>query len=283
MKMAISAITWMALAVLCVSSLAQEDLVSHWLSEGNKSLEQALNITKNQTDRAPVLHKALNSYDRALEVDPLSASGWCKKGEALIELDYFEEALFCFNKSLEINPRSADVWHLKGKLLSEMGRYDEAIHAYNESLAFNPQLVDAWYLRGGTLAELKRFEEAIRSYDKAIEIDPQLPNAWLEKSGALNALGRRDESNKTLAKATERYDEALKLNPSDTSALMGKGYILMVPGSYEASIQYFDRVSELSPMYCRPWYYRGLSLKALGRESEAEAAFAKARELGCQP
>ncbi|MHB8120453.1 MAG: hypothetical protein ACYDHX_17340 [Methanothrix sp.] len=51
-------------------------------------------------------------------------------------------------------------------------------------------------------------------------------------------------------------------------------------GNYETSIQYFDRASEVAPRNYRPWYYKGLSLKALDRESEAEVAFAKAKELG---
>jgi len=41
----ISAITWIALAMLCVSSLAQEDSTSHWLSKGDELLEHALNLT----------------------------------------------------------------------------------------------------------------------------------------------------------------------------------------------------------------------------------------------
>ncbi|MHB8118138.1 MAG: hypothetical protein ACYDHX_05350 [Methanothrix sp.] len=51
MTKVISAITWIALVVLCVSSLAQEDSTSHWLSKGDELLEQALNITQNRTDK----------------------------------------------------------------------------------------------------------------------------------------------------------------------------------------------------------------------------------------
>ena len=97
----ISAITWISLAVLCVSSQAQEDSTNHWLSNGDELLEHALNITQNGTDKEFVLQDALKSYDKALQRDPRSALAWHKKGEVLVELARFEEGLPCFNKSLE--------------------------------------------------------------------------------------------------------------------------------------------------------------------------------------
>jgi tetratricopeptide (TPR) repeat protein len=274
------ALVLIALAALCAAAMAQEDIASYWLNKGNESLEQAQDIIQNRTEKEIVLNKALNSYESALEDDPQSALGWYKKGEVLIALTCFEEALPCINKSLEINPLNADAWYQKGIILTIMGRYEEAIHAYNESVVINSSMVDSWYMMGGTFAELGRFQEAVKSYDRAIEIKPQLSKAWLEMSAALKELGRIDESNETLAKAIMMYDEELKLNLNDTSALFGKGAALYNLGKYEASIQYFDMASNVSPRNYRPWYYKGLSLKALDRESEAEVAFAKARELG---
>lgn len=135
-------------------------------------------------------------------------------------------------------------------------------------------------MMAGTFAELGRFEDAVRSYNMAIEIDPRLSNAWLEKSSALKKLGLRDESNDALAKAIDLYDDALKKNPNDTSALFGTGAALYSKGNYNESIQYFNHINTITPRNYRPWYYKGLALKALGREPEADVAFAKARELG---
>jgi Flp pilus assembly protein TadD len=36
----------------------------------------------------------------------------------------------------------------------------------------------------------------------------------------------------------------------------------------------------LEPMGAQTWYRKGIALQALGRISEADAAFAKAKELG---
>ena len=40
------------------------------------------------------------------------------------------------------------------------------------------------------------------------------------------------------------------------------------------------RPSSLDPNISEAWYNKGIALKALGRTTEAEAAFAKAKELG---
>jgi tetratricopeptide (TPR) repeat protein len=98
-------------------------------------------------------------------------------------------------------------------------------------------------MMAGTFAELGRFEEALRSYNMTIKLDPMLSKAWLEKSSALKALGQREEASDTLVKAIVLYDDTLKSNPDDTSALIGKGAALDSKGNYNESIQYFDHAS----------------------------------------
>ena len=162
-----------ALTVLCVSSLAQEDTAGYWLNIGNESREMAINETQNQTAREIFLQEAHEAYDKAIEIDPQSASAWFKKGELQIDfLGNYEEALNAFNKSIQINPQFADAWYQKGKTLTGYGDFEEALESYNESLKSNPNSSETWFWRAGVLAELGRYQEAVSSYDKAIEIDP---------------------------------------------------------------------------------------------------------------
>jgi len=41
-----------------------------------------------------------------------------------------------------------------------------------------------------------------------------------------------------------------------------------------------DRATELDPKFAAAWKVKGDALRALGRNTEADAAYAKARELG---
>jgi len=60
-------------------------------------------------------------------------------------------------------------------------------------------------------------------------------------------------------------------------------------GSHEEALRAYDEAIETarsSPFFidegtsAKAWHNKALSLKALGRDSEADAAFARARELG---
>lgn len=51
-------------------------------------------------------------------------------------------------------------------------------------------------------------------------------------------------------------------------------------GRLNESIEHFDKVIELKPLYYRSYYYKGKALQDLGREAEVEELFARSKELG---
>lgn len=53
-------------------------------------------------------------------------------------------------------------------------------------------------------------------------------------------------------------------------------------GKYKAAIQCYDIAIALRPDFSEAYYNKGLALRALGRTTEANAAFAKAKELYIQ-
>jgi tetratricopeptide (TPR) repeat protein len=59
-----------------------------------------------------------------------------------------------------------------------------------------------------------------------------------------------------------------------------KGVALYYSGKNDEAIECYDEAIRLDPKYAMAWHYKGLALNALGRTIEAEAAFAKAKELG---
>jgi len=75
-----------ALAVLCVTTSAQEETAGYWLNRGDESREMAINETQNQTVREIYLQESLEAYKKATEINPQSASAWFKIGELQIDL-----------------------------------------------------------------------------------------------------------------------------------------------------------------------------------------------------
>jgi tetratricopeptide (TPR) repeat protein len=58
------------------------------------------------------------------------------------------------------------------------------------------------------------------------------------------------------------------------------GLDFMNQGKYEDAIEAFDSAINSDPQYVEAWYNKGLALQSLGRHDEANAAFARAKELG---
>jgi cytochrome c-type biogenesis protein CcmH/NrfG len=98
------------------------------------------------------------------------------------------------------------------------------------------------------------------------------PELWLEKGNYLYEQGRYDE-------AVVFYDQSLLLNPQLGAAWFNKGNALYMQGNYDEALQAFDRAIVINPQNANSWICRGLTLKKLDRTLEANAAFARAKEL----
>jgi tetratricopeptide (TPR) repeat protein len=126
-------------------------------------------------------------------------------------------------------------------------------------------LAEAWNSRGDYLMKQDKFDEAIEAYDEAIWIDPNYANAWNNKGNILYLQSKFDE-------AIKAYDESIRLDSNFFAPWCGKGQLLYDQGK-------FDEAIRLYPNFVVAWNNKGWALKALGRTSEAEAAFAVARTL----
>jgi tetratricopeptide (TPR) repeat protein len=169
-----------------------------------------------------------------------------------------------------------------------MGRNEEAVKAYDKALEIDPSK-DSWVQesKGLALAALGKEREAAKSYNKALEpydkaieaanSTQNLSEAWAQKGFVLQEQGKYEEAIKSL-------DNATKIDPQNAMAWKMKGAVLRFKevGRYEEAIQAFDKALQIDPKDAQAWNLKGQALKALGQNSEADAAFAKAKELGYQ-
>ena len=76
------------------------------------------------------------------------------------------------NKAIRYKPNHYESWYTKGNALLNLQQYPEAIASYDKALEIKPDFHEAWYNRGIALGNLGRYEEAIASWDRALEIKP---------------------------------------------------------------------------------------------------------------
>jgi len=147
--------------------------------------------------------KAVELYEKAIELKPDDADAWTNKGVTLRKLNRHEEALKAHEKAIELKPDLADAWYNKGVTLDDLNRYEEALKAYDKAIELKPDDADAWTNKGVTLGKLNRYEETLKAHEKAIELKPDYASAWFNRACTYSLKGEKEKALPDLKKAIE--------------------------------------------------------------------------------
>jgi tetratricopeptide (TPR) repeat protein len=104
-------------------------------SIGYLNIGKILLSAKTPTTYETVL-KALDAYEKAIEITPDSALAWQGKGIALLLLERYEEALTALTRAIELDPVNELVWHYKGMVYEQFARQS---HKQAEKLGYHPE------------------------------------------------------------------------------------------------------------------------------------------------
>lgn len=273
--------------------------------EGKKISSNLWTFNGDQLIYTGKYEKAIQNFDKAIEVDSHNSGPYFSKGLALTELGRHEEALQAYDKAIEIDPGDKRAWNGKGLALTNLGRYEEALQAYDKLTALDSKILFLWSSRGlatyelspqlyqsghnqsDVPTEIENYEEALQAYNKAIEHDPNNMIALNSKGVILNELGRHEEALQAINKAIEIDHGRPKgifsnkrLNSEIPKAWYNKGCALTNLGRYEEAIEALDKAIDLDPQYANAWYSKGTVLDELSRHDEAQVCYDKAKELG---
>jgi tetratricopeptide (TPR) repeat protein len=160
----------MALAVLCVSVVAQENTAEDSFKKGQK-------LRMNGS-----LEEALGALNKATLMDPENADAWQYKALTLRDLQRFNESIEAFDKAIELNPQGTEARVEKAGVLMVIGRSSEAAEVLDVVTGQAPESPEerldqsiAWRSRGNILVEKGSYEEALKAYDRAIELGSGQP------------------------------------------------------------------------------------------------------------
>jgi tetratricopeptide (TPR) repeat protein len=289
------AIALLALAMLCASSLAQENTAEDWYKKGR-------DLAKNGS-----YEEAVFAYNRAIELEPNNATFYTAIVPNLNMLALTtnnqskrNESLEAIDKALEIDPKNPIAWEQKGSMLSQMQRYNESLEAYDNAIEnIDSYSQDAhsqteflsytWTSKSISLWQLMRYNESLEAVDKAVQIDPAGNyDAWVFKGELLASLGRYNESLQAFegAAATETASSQPKISPLPWAA---EGHVLMQMGRYEEADRIYQKIIDLNftgegadRSLAEAWRGRGDALARLGKYNESLQAFDTAIELNAE-
>lgn len=217
--------------------------------------------------------EALETFNKALEINPKDEFALSRKGYILGNLGRYEEALEAFNKVLDINPKNAFALSRKGVALGSLGMYEDALEVFNKALEIKPKDEFSLSLKGAALGGIGRYKDAVETFNSVIEINPKNSFVLSRKGLALIGLGNYVD-------AIEAFDKAIEINPHDTLSLLEKGHIVgCLQSKYEEALNIFDNILKISPKNEDALSHKGITLANLERYEEALEVFNKVLEI----
>lgn len=78
-----------------------------------------------------------------MQLTPDDTDGWFKRGNALLRLDRYADALNSYDRMLELDRDSEVGWYNRGIALALLERYRDAIASFDEALRLNPENTEA--------------------------------------------------------------------------------------------------------------------------------------------
>jgi tetratricopeptide (TPR) repeat protein len=260
--------------------------------------------------------QSIESYKKALAIDPNSAVVKERLAEIYAKSQHIRDAVVQAQEALQIDPKNVDAHRLLARIyvrsLGDLESGDvqqenlaKAIEQFQAILKLDPRdtYSSMW------LARLYRFENKHEDAEQVLRgVVRQEPDnePALEQLGQLlidegrlqeavdllaqaasdsassdlyDLLGEAYSQLKDYAKAEAAYLKAVDGDPDDPGHRHGLAQALMGEDKYAAALEQFQRLSELEP---GNWenHVRASSLeRRLGQFSEAESSLARARQL----
>lgn len=212
---------------------ALQDQITSQVATALKSRLQPVTASKAQSDRPPsgnleaydaylearsatVLDKAVEHYDRALQLDPNYALAYAWKARMLVDTlaggvlsgeqaeQAFAQADAAIVEAMRLAPNQASTRIARGYLLMQRDfDWHGAEAELKRAVEFAPDDADALYMLGLARASQGDLGQAVELTRRALKLDPV--NAYVYRALAwyLMSMGRLDEAEQAIAKAIE--------------------------------------------------------------------------------
>lgn len=146
--------------------------------------QQKMNNTK---DSGAVSDSGANVDTKHVsEEDSSKAESLKNDGNKYMSAKDYGAALDSYTKAIELNPYSPVFYSNRAAAYSQIGQHDEAIADARKAAEINPTFGKAYSRLGHALFASGQFAEAVKAYEKGVEVDPsnKLMKSGLEASKA---------------------------------------------------------------------------------------------------
>jgi tetratricopeptide (TPR) repeat protein len=183
------------------------------INSKNKALNDAYNLAQDslkaaaaepdKAQRAVKYQAAIDSLNKASEVDATQAAIWDSLGEAYSGLadtqtgddrtKSYDQSIASYNKGLAIKPNDAGVYNQIGNIYGKEKKIPEATDALTKAAQLDPAMAPkAYFNMGANLVNGGQPDKAADFFKKATDADPNYSEAWYQYGSLQMMLGKVD-------------------------------------------------------------------------------------------
>lgn len=152
------------------------------------------------------LSKALQMYERAVQLDPTDADLYLNLGLVAWRLKMYDGAERMFRFFIEMQPELHSGYNNLAMVLRDKGRFEDAVEIMQSAIYRLPTCAELWNTLGAIVMERGQVEEAKTFYAEALRLNPKFARAH-------HNLGYTYHHTGPIEQALACYDEALRLTP----------------------------------------------------------------------
>ena len=135
------------------------------------------------------LNGAVESYGKAVEIDPKFAAAFHFRGKAYAGLGDPKRGISEQTKAIRIEPKFADALMDRGILMYQTGNFDGAVSDFSRVIKLTKDAANAHYHRGLSYLGKNDFRRAIADFTKVIATAPDFAEAYQQRGVAYSKLG----------------------------------------------------------------------------------------------
>lgn len=154
------------------------------------------------------LLRAVDLFQKALEIEPDRAEVVAGLGHAHAQGGKLGEAVRCFRRSLELDPVQPRTLLSLGEVLNDSHQADNAVDAWKRAVALDDSIAPAHMHLGEAALAAGNVDAALHHAGRALAIDPRLAPAHF-------LMGRLHERKGDRARALRALDDGLALEPEN--------------------------------------------------------------------
>lgn len=186
----------------------------------------------------------------------------------LINQQKYAEALSICDRTINLKKKDAVLWAMRSEILFNLERHEEAIASALAALQLRKNFSFALLQQCRSESALGNYEKAIATCEKALQINKDWGKlspavAWYNKALAL-------ELSKQFTPALTAYEQALKLQPNYSLALVSQCRVLSTTAEYNLAISTCNKALQINQNWensspAQVWYLLGLTLQRWGK------------------